>query len=189
MKTTIKLSLGTSVTVDKDLQGNITVTYDMGDLPLNDGDFLKATLNDGQEYILIFRDTEASIYIGHFPYYMLYDKNKKILINVGKSYLNEVFISLAPVSFIEKKEMLDALYTQRDMVWDEKKRRTAKYKWFPRLGEKYYYLSLIDGINSKVVCNSSLDTRFLSSNNFFETYEKAEKTLRELEDFFKYRFK
>ena len=169
----LKLNSGDVITIPDDCRAVIKdkiITVEKEVQEFKDGDFV--SFNEfGWRCLMIYKSTEESSNANyyHAAMYNRHCKNSVVCYDYW-SFCNDSRIATEK----EKQLLLDALHAD-GKDWDADKREIVGYKWKPKTGDTYYYISY--GFEAAGVHWSGDygDNLVYNSGNCFKTEEEAQK--------------
>lgn len=168
----LKLNSGDVITIPDDCKAVIKdkiITVEKEVQKFKDGDFVSLSNLGGKCLIIYKRKREFSEAYYHAVIYNGYYENRIV------SYNDWCFCNDSRIATEEEKQLLlDALHAD-GKDWDADKREIVDYKWKPKVGDTYYYISY--GFEAAGVHWSGDygDNLVYNSGNCFKTEEEAQK--------------
>lgn len=93
-------------------------------------------------------------------------------------------IELQPVT-PEEQQAFDDFCKSQGKIWNKEKLQWEEYKWSPKPGEKYWYVSSWGEVLYRLYIDTPIDQDLLRIGNAFPTKEKAKRIAEKLTHFFK----
>lgn len=85
----------------------------------------------------------------------------------------------------EEQQAFDDFCKSKGKIWNKEKLKWEKYRWEPKIGEKYYYIDTLGEITWTLNNTTSLDPARIKYGNCFPTKEQAQKVAEKLKELFK----
>lgn len=157
---------------------NATITIEVDWKPER-GELIKAS-RDGTYRYVIFKSKS--------PYSLTVFGSKDISSSWYKLsphvWANSNTIKLQPVT-PEEQQAFDDFCKSQGKIWNKEKLQWEEYKWSPKPGEKYWYVSSWGEVLYRLYIDTPMDQDFLRIGNAFPTKEKAKRIAEKLTHFFK----
>lgn len=93
-------------------------------------------------------------------------------------------LNISPVTPEEQKEFDDFCKSQ-GKIWNKETLQWEKYRWTPKLDEKYWYVTSWGEVGCRHYTASGIDKDFLPVGNAFSTEEQAQKAAEKVKELFK----
>lgn len=95
-----------------------------------------------------------------------------------------VHTNIYPVTPEEQKEFDDFCKSQ-GMLWNKKTLQWEKYKWEPKVDEKYYFIDLVGRITAAINNTVTIDAPRIKYGNCFQTEEQAKEAAEKVKELLK----
>lgn len=85
----------------------------------------------------------------------------------------------------EEQRAFDDFCKSQGKIWNKEKLQWEKYKWSPKPGEQYWYVSSWGEVIYRHYIATNVDQRLLQLGNAFPTKEQAQKVTEKIKELFK----
>ena len=133
-----------------------------------DGDFLYISYANGIRYTIISKEIEFGI--GAYAKLLEGDKEANCQ---GRGLARTTDVEIRPATDTEKQLLIDALHTA-GKDWDADKKEIVEYRWKPKEGDEYFYVTPPCGVSSYWWNGKAADESIYRYGNCFRTKEEAQ---------------
>lgn len=85
----------------------------------------------------------------------------------------------------EEQQAYDDFCKSQGKIWNKEKLQWETYKWSPKLGEQYWYVTSWGEVQYRYHKDMRIDDDFLQLGNAFPTKKQAEIAVKKFKEFFK----
>ena len=166
----LKLNSGDVITIPDDCKAVIkdkVITVEKAVQEFKDGDFCVSN-NYGKNWIYIYKSNRT--YYSSFSHAIMVVASKKIEYN---SWCDTLEGTTRLATEEEKQFLLDALHAD-GKDWDADKKQIVDYKWKPKIGETYYFISWGFDVLDNPWSYDYWEKLAYNKGNCFKTKEEAQ---------------